>query len=47
MPEPVLMKLDMYIMAPELISTAYFINPSRQSVCLHVYPPIIARQRIS
>jgi hypothetical protein len=28
----------MYIMAPEPISAAYFINPSHQSVCLHVYP---------
>jgi hypothetical protein len=27
------------------ISAAYFINPSHQSVCLHVYPTIIARQR--
>jgi hypothetical protein len=31
-----------YIMTPEPISTAYFINPSHQSV----YPPIVARQRI-
>jgi hypothetical protein len=28
----------MYIMAPEPISTAYFINPSHQSPCLYVYP---------
>jgi hypothetical protein len=34
MPEPIYMKLGMYIMALELISTAYFINPSHQSVCL-------------
>jgi hypothetical protein len=33
-------------MAPESISSAYFINPSHQSVCLYVYPPSIARQRI-
>jgi hypothetical protein len=26
----------MYIMEPESISTAYFINPSHQSVCLSV-----------
>jgi hypothetical protein len=38
------MKLGMYIMAPEPISTAYFINPYKQSVCQYVYPPIIARQ---
>jgi hypothetical protein len=35
----------MYIMAPEPISTAYVINPSHQSVCLYVYPSIVARQR--
>jgi hypothetical protein len=34
------MKLGMDIMAPEPISTAYFINPSHQSVCLYVYPPL-------
>jgi hypothetical protein len=28
MPEPMLMKLGMYIIATEPISTAYFINPS-------------------
>jgi hypothetical protein len=28
----------MYITGPEPISTAYFINPSHQNVCLHVYP---------
>jgi hypothetical protein len=37
------MQLDMCIMAPEPISTAYFIN---MSVCLYVYPPIVARQRL-
>jgi hypothetical protein len=36
----------MYIMAPEPISTAYFINPSHQSVCLYVYSPVVARQRL-
>jgi hypothetical protein len=25
---------------------AYFISPSHQSVCLYVYPPIVARQRL-
>jgi hypothetical protein len=34
-----------YIMLPEAISTSYFINLSHQSVCLYVYPPIVARQR--
>jgi hypothetical protein len=33
MPEPIFMKL-----ATGHISTAYFINPSHQSVCLYVYP---------
>jgi hypothetical protein len=46
MPEPIFMKLGMFIMAPEPISTAYFINPSHQSVCLYVYPVIVARQRL-
>jgi hypothetical protein len=46
MPEPVLMKLRMYIMTSEPISMAYFINPSNQSVCLYVYPSIVARQRL-
>jgi hypothetical protein len=38
------MKLGIYIIAPEPISTVYFIIPSHQSVCLSVYPRIIARQ---
>jgi hypothetical protein len=46
MPEPIFMKLDMYIVAPEPISMVYFINPSHQPVCLYVYPHIIARQRL-
>jgi hypothetical protein len=37
----------MYITAPEPIITAYFINPSHQSVCLYVYPLIVARQWLS
>jgi hypothetical protein len=41
MAERIFIKLGMYIMAPELISTAYFINPSNQSVS-----PIVARQRL-
>jgi hypothetical protein len=40
------MKLGMYIMTPESISTAYFINPSHQSVCLYVYSPIVVKQRL-
>jgi hypothetical protein len=40
------MMLGMYITARKPISTAYFTNPSHQSVCLYVYPPIVARQRL-
>jgi hypothetical protein len=36
----------MYIMAPEAVSTAYFINPSHQSVYLYLYPPLVARQTL-
>jgi hypothetical protein len=44
MPEPICVKLGMYIMAPEHISMAYFINRPHQSACLYVHPHIIARQ---
>jgi hypothetical protein len=43
MPERIFMKLCMYIKAFEPISTAYFINPSHQSVSVC----IVARQRLS
>jgi hypothetical protein len=46
MPEPIFMKLGICIMAPEPISTVYVINPSHQSVCLNLYPLIVARQRL-
>jgi hypothetical protein len=36
----------MYIMTHEPISTAYSINLSHQSVCLYVYPLIVAKQRL-
>jgi hypothetical protein len=36
----------MYIMAPEPISKAYLVNPPDQSVCLYVYPIIVAKQRL-
>jgi hypothetical protein len=45
MPEPVFMKLYMYIMAPEPVRTAYFINASQQVLYLCI--PIVARQRLS
>jgi hypothetical protein len=45
MEKPVIIKFGIYIMALESISTAYFINFSHQSMCLYVYPPVIARQR--
>jgi hypothetical protein len=40
------MKLGTYFMEPELNSKAYFTNLSHQPVCLYVYPPIVARQRL-
>jgi hypothetical protein len=43
--EPVFMKLAMYIMAPEHISTAYFINPSHDSLSACV-PLLFARQQL-
>jgi hypothetical protein len=43
MPEPIFMKLGMYVMAPAPISMAYVVNPSHQSVCI---PFIIIRQRL-
>jgi hypothetical protein len=46
MPPPIFMKLGTYIIAPEPIWTAYFINPSHQSVCLYGNPSIVARQRL-
>jgi hypothetical protein len=47
MPEQMFMELGMYIITPELISAAYFINPSHQFVCLCVYPSTFARHRLS
>jgi hypothetical protein len=46
MAEPVFMKLGMYIMGPEPISTAYSIHSSHHSACLYGYPLIIVRQRL-
>jgi hypothetical protein len=46
MPEQMFMKLGMYIMASEPISTAYFINPSHQSLFLYVSPAVVAGQRV-
>jgi hypothetical protein len=42
MVEPIFIKIGMYIMAHELISTAYFINLSHRFLCL----PLAARQRL-
>jgi hypothetical protein len=41
MPEPIFMKLGMYILPPEPMSTAYFIYPSHLSVCLYMYPLLL------
>jgi hypothetical protein len=46
MPKQILMELGMYIMAAEPISKACFIDPSKQSMCLYVYPPVVGRQRL-
>jgi hypothetical protein len=46
MTEQIFMKLGTCIMEPEPIQTAYFINPSHQFMCLCVYSPIVARQRL-
>jgi hypothetical protein len=46
MAEPFFMKAGILIMAPEPISTAYFINPSHQSMRLHLYPATVATQRL-
>jgi hypothetical protein len=34
--EPVRMDFAIYVMAPEPISTAHFINPYHQSLCIYV-----------
>jgi hypothetical protein len=36
-PEPIFMYFGMYIMAPESISIAYFLNLTHQFVCLYVF----------
>jgi hypothetical protein len=50
MPEPIFMKLGILvysrIMAPEPVSMAYIVHLSHQSVCLYLYPPTVARQRL-
>jgi hypothetical protein len=46
MAQPIFTNLGMYIIAPELIPMAYFINPSYRSLSIWV-SFIFARQRIS
>jgi hypothetical protein len=46
MPEPISMEYGMYIMAPELFSMTYIINPFHHSVYLYVYPLIVAKQQL-
>jgi hypothetical protein len=41
------LNLFLWNLASEPISKEYFINPSRQSVRLYLYPSIVARQRLS
>jgi hypothetical protein len=38
------MKLCVYIMARGPTSTAYFLKPSHQSVCLYAHPSVVARK---
>jgi hypothetical protein len=40
------MKLRMFIMASDCVSTAYFITYSDQSLCPYMYPHKVARQRL-
>jgi hypothetical protein len=47
MGEPIFMKLGMYIMTPEPVSAADYINPSYQYVCLYVYHDVVTKQRLS
>jgi hypothetical protein len=35
--EPVLKNLSVYIMEPQIISTASFINPSNRSIYIYIY----------
>jgi hypothetical protein len=44
MAKPICMKFGMYILAPEFISTVYFINPSHQTACFYMYPLIVVRK---
>jgi hypothetical protein len=46
MPEQIFIKFGMYIMAPEPISTAYFVNPSHHSICIYMYHIFVPRQRL-
>jgi hypothetical protein len=46
MAEPIFMKLGLYMMASEATSTAYITSSSHQSLCLYVYSPLVARQRL-
>jgi hypothetical protein len=44
--EPIFMKLGICVMVPKPIPSTYYINPSHQSVCLYVHPPIVAKQQL-
>jgi hypothetical protein len=48
MPEPIFMKLGLYIMEPEPISMAYFINSSHQSVSVCLSPlPLLGNSSVN
>jgi hypothetical protein len=44
--EPISIKLSSCTLETEPTSAEYFMNPSPQSVCLHAYPPAVARHRL-
>jgi hypothetical protein len=46
-PDPIFLKLGMYIMTPEPISTAYFIKPSISLCVCMCIPPIVHGKRVS
>jgi hypothetical protein len=43
--EPIFMKFCMYVIALEPISSAFFVKPCDQSVCIHLFP-VVTRHRL-
>lgn len=46
MPDPIFMKFGVYVMEPEPISAEYFTSPAHKSLCLYLYPTLVARQML-